>query len=153
VVTPTSAAFAGRYQYMCSYGDGVARRWVRQWSITICWDRADRSPWGTTRYQTHAATPAQLRRLVEAARADPHVTAYPYKPVRVLVGDEPTHCPAGHRYDHGRRVGGRLVQLWATCAGAGCDGHHVLVCTEPGCAYPRVFDPPVDDDCDPGPAR
>jgi hypothetical protein len=123
---------------------------VRQWSITIHWDRADHSPWRTTRYQTHAATPAQLRRLIEAARADPHVTAFPYESVRVMVGDEPTHCPAGHRYDHRRRVAGWLQQLWAPC---GCGGHHVLVCTEAGCPYPRVFDPPVDDDCAPGAPR
>jgi hypothetical protein len=105
------------------------RRWVRQWSITIRWDRADHSPWRTTRYQTHAATPAELRRLVEAARADPHVTAFPCKSIRVMVGDAPTHCPAGHRYDHGW-LAGRLQHLWAAC---GCGGHHVLLCAEPGC--------------------
>jgi hypothetical protein len=41
------------------------------------WDDARYSPWHTTKYQTHAKTPAELRRLVEAARADPPVTGVP----------------------------------------------------------------------------
>jgi hypothetical protein len=101
------------------------REWVRQWSITVHWDRADRSPWHTTRYQTHAQTPAELRRLVEAARRDPHVTSFRYQSVRVMIGAAPTHCPAGHPYQV-RRVAGRLVsQDWVPCR---CGGHHVLIC-------------------------
>jgi hypothetical protein len=122
----------------------LVRRWVRRWSITIRWDDARHSPWQTTRYQTYAETPAQLRRLVEAARGDPHVTALPYHSVRILVGDEPTHCPAGHAYRG--RVAGRLDQQWVGCQG--CGGHHVLVCVAPGCAYPRLADPPIDEGCD-----
>ena len=119
------------------------RQWVRQWQVTIRWDRAEHSPRRTTRYETYAATWAELRRLIEAARADPHVTAFPYRSVRVLVGQAPTHCPAGHRYPEGR-IAGRLPEDWAPC---GCGGHHILLC-EPGCPSPRVADPPVYHDCD-----
>ena len=122
------------------------RRWERHWSITIRWDRAEHSPWRTTKYQTVVAKAAELRRLVEAARADRHVTAFPYEPVRVLVGEEPTHCPAGHVYDHDRRVAGRLVHRWAACH---CCGHTVLVCDQPGCPAPQLYDPPVDNECEP----
>jgi len=107
---------------------GGVRRWVRQWSITVHWDRPENSPWHTTKFQRHLATPAELRRWVEAARADPHVTRFPYQSIRVLVGDEPTHCPAGHPYQK-ERVAGRLVwQNWSPCC---CGGHFVLLCTKP----------------------
>ncbi|GIJ64112.1 hypothetical protein Vau01_116280 [Virgisporangium aurantiacum] len=38
------------------------------------------------------------------------MVAFPYEPVHVTVGDEPTHCPVGHPR-HGRR-GGWLVDRW-----------------------------------------
>jgi hypothetical protein len=72
------------------------------------------------------------------------VTAFPYHSLRMLVGDAPTHCPAGHEYPG--RIAGRLVEDWVGCQG--CGGHHILICMEPGCAYPRLADPPIDEDCD-----
>jgi hypothetical protein len=121
------------------------REWVRRWEVTIYWDQADHSPWRTTRYCTHVATPAELRRIVQAARADPHVTAFPYRSIRVMVGDAPTRCPAGHPYTLDRREAGRLVCLdWTPCS---CGGHHMLICAQPDCPHPRTADPPFADDC------
>lgn len=121
------------------------RRWTRQWVMTVRWARAEDSPVGATSCQFRATTADELRRLIQGARADRGVTAFPYEPVRAMVGDEPTHCPAGHPYSHGRHQG-RLVDRWAVCD---CGGHHVLVCEEPGCPHPQVYDPPVDYDCRP----
>src|SRR4051812_50075204 len=122
----------------------MVREWTRHWEITIRFDRAENSPWGTTRFHTHAATPAQLRRLVEAARADPHCIGFPYRPVRVLVGTEPTHCPNGHPYPQGR-VAGRLQHEWTSCRW--CGGHLVLFCPPTGCPTPGLLGPPLDHDC------
>ncbi|SCL43324.1 hypothetical protein [Micromonospora aurantiaca (nom. illeg.)] len=36
--------------------------------------------------------PADLRRLIERARTDPHLVAFPHRPVHELVGDEPQQC-------------------------------------------------------------
>ncbi|WP_157746398.1 hypothetical protein [Micromonospora inositola] len=46
-------------------------------------------------------SPADLRRLIERARADPHVVAFPYRQARELVGDEPQQCHNGHGYAGG----------------------------------------------------
>lgn len=127
------------------YYSGSVRRWTRQWRMTVRWARAEDSPWLSTTYQFTATTAAELRRLIAAARADRGVVAFPYESVREMVGEEPTQCPAGHVYRHGRSRG-RLIDKWAVC---GCGGHHVLVCEEPGCPHPEVLDPPVDYDCDP----
>jgi hypothetical protein len=40
--------------------------------------------------------PADQHRLIERARTDPHVVAFPYRPVHELVGDEPQQCHNGH---------------------------------------------------------
>lgn len=113
--------------------------------MTVRWARPEDSPWNSTTCQFRATTPAELRRLVRAARADPGVTSFPYESTREIVGDEPTHCPAGHRYSHGRHQG-RLSDKWAVCD---CGGHHVLVCDNRGCPHPELFDPPIDYDCSP----
>ncbi|HKT01320.1 MAG TPA: hypothetical protein VJT31_17480 [Rugosimonospora sp.] len=119
------------------------RYWVRRWEITIRWDDARYSPYGTTRYQTHVDTSAQLRRLVEAARADPHVTAFPYKSIRALDGEAPTECRRGHSYSGGSAT--RPHGSWIAC---GCGGHALTACRWPGCGDVLV-DPVPDDDCDP----
>ncbi|SCL35945.1 hypothetical protein GA0070624_5408 [Micromonospora rhizosphaerae] len=75
--------------------------WRTRWHITIRWDRADNSPAGVTVVERVADTPAELRRLVQRARADPHVVAFPYRQVRELVGDEPQECHNGHGYAGG----------------------------------------------------
>ncbi|SCE94681.1 hypothetical protein GA0074695_2361 [Micromonospora viridifaciens] len=56
---------------------------------------------------------AELRRLVDRARADPHVVAFPHRRVRELVGDEPDCYGAGHRYVGGSatRPGRVLEQM------------------------------------------
>jgi hypothetical protein len=97
---------------------------------------------------THATTPAELRRLVEAARRDLHVTSFRYTSIRAMVGDEPTQCPAGHPYEL-RREAGRLVsEDWVPCS---CGGHHVKICFVGGCPSPRLADPVVAYDCDADP--
>ncbi|GIJ64582.1 hypothetical protein Vau01_120980 [Virgisporangium aurantiacum] len=117
--------------------------------MTVRWARPEDSPWRSSTCEFRASTPTELRLLIEAARADRGVIAFPYKSVREMVGDEPTHCPAGHLYSHGRRHG-RLIDQWAACD---CGGHHVLVCEEPDCPQPQAYDPPVDYDCAPAAPR
>ncbi|MBM0226841.1 hypothetical protein [Micromonospora sp. ATA51] len=68
-------------------------------------------------------SPADLRRLVERALADPHVVALPYRPVRELVGDEPQECHNGYGYAGGSVT--TLVRDWWPCR---CGGHLVLRC-------------------------
>ncbi|WP_319461263.1 hypothetical protein [Micromonospora sp. RTP1Z1] len=114
--------------------------WGTRWHITIRWDRADNSPAGVTIVERVVDSPAELRRLVEAARADPHVVAFPYRQVRELVGDEPARCRAGHAYAGGSAT--RPVRDWWPCS---CGGHLVLRCRR----CPDVLaDPPVSGDCD-----
>ncbi|SCL43318.1 hypothetical protein [Micromonospora aurantiaca (nom. illeg.)] len=97
--------------------------WRNRWHITIRWDRAENSPVGTTAVERVLDTSAELRHLVARARADPHVVAFPYRQVRELVGDEPTHCRAGHAYAGGSAT--RPVRDWWPCC---CGGHLVLRC-------------------------
>ncbi|WP_446210415.1 hypothetical protein [Micromonospora sp. IBSANI012] len=70
-----------------------------------------------------ADSPAELRRLVDAARADPHVVAFPYSRVRQLVGDEPERSRTGHSFAGGSAT--RPVRDWLPCS---CGGHLVLRC-------------------------
>jgi hypothetical protein len=51
------------------------------------------------------------------------VVAFPYRPVRELVGDEPQRCRAGHRYAGGSAT--RPVRDWWPC---GCGGHLAIRC-------------------------
>ncbi|MEV0810846.1 hypothetical protein [Micromonospora sp. NPDC050200] len=84
--------------------------WRRRWHITIRWDRAENLPTGVTLVERVVDSPAELRRLVEAARADPHVVAFPYSRVRQLVGDEPERCRTGHSFVGGSAT--RPVRDW-----------------------------------------
>ncbi|WP_349876157.1 hypothetical protein ABIH81_18625 [Micromonospora sp. HUAS YX12] len=112
---------------------------TQAWHITIRWDWAEDSPAGVTVVDRVVDNPADLGRLVNAARADPHVVAFSYRQVRELTGDEPQHCRAGHA------AGGsatRPVRDWWPCS---CGGHLVLRCRR----CPDVLaDPPVGADCD-----
>ncbi|WP_435586112.1 hypothetical protein [Micromonospora aurantiaca (nom. illeg.)] len=114
--------------------------WRTRWHITIRWDRADNSPAGVTVVERVVDTPADLGRLVKAARADLHVIALPYRPVRELVGEEPSACLNGHSYAGGSAT--RPVRDWLPCC---CGGHLVLRCRL--CPDVRV-DPVVSPDCD-----
>jgi hypothetical protein len=79
------------------------------------------------RWRSHspAYTPAQLRELLDAARRNPAVLAFPYSQRRELVGEEPTHCGRGHAYlQPGQRY--RTVERgWLPCR---CGGHVVYDC-------------------------
>jgi hypothetical protein len=124
------------------------RQWVRRWEVTIRWERAEDSPKHTTKWETHANTPAQLRRLVEAARADRLVTGYRYKSVNVLEGKPPTHCRRGHGYAGGSFT--RVLTDWAACPD--CPGHEVYICRwvdDGGRCGDVQVDPPPGPDCDP----
>ncbi|MFE9695095.1 hypothetical protein [Micromonospora sp. NPDC005806] len=77
--------------------------WRTRWHITIRWDRADNSPTGVTVLERVVDSPADLRRLIGRARADPHVVAFPYRQVRELVGDAPDEFHNGHGYAGGPR--------------------------------------------------
>lgn len=114
--------------------------WRTRWHITIHWDRAENSPVGVTVVERVADTPGQLRQLVERARADPHVVAFPFRAVRELVGDEPAACRNGHGYAGGSAT--RPVRDWRRCR---CGGHLVIQCRD--CGDVRV-EPPVVAECD-----
>lgn len=117
-------------------------RWVRRWSITITWIKAEHSPWNSRTYQVIVDTPAELRRLVEAARRDRNVVSLPYQSIRSLDGDMPTQCRAGHEYPKGYSFGASRFRQWLTCF---CGGHHAMTCPECG---DRVLEPPPEDTCD-----
>ncbi len=110
------------------FDDGRVQQWVRRWKIRDRWERAAHSPFGVTVVEEMVATPAELRRIVQAARADPHVIALPYESVRVLEGAEPETCRNGHSYGGGSAT--RPRRDWLDCP---CGGHHLLVCAWPGC--------------------
>lgn len=114
---------------------------MRRWHVTIRWDEARHSPMGVATYSTRVDTPAALRRLIERARADPHVIAFPYESVRELAGDKPQECRRGHLYDGGSAT--RALLGWAQC---GCGGHVIYLCQ--ACDDDRL-DPAPGPDCVP----
>lgn len=73
--------------------------------------------------QVRAETPAQLRRIVEWARANPDVTGFPYARVRERYGNAPESCINGHSYDGGSAV--RARNDWTECV---CGGHLAYIC-------------------------
>jgi len=99
-----------------------------------------------TEIREHRAdTPAELRALIEDARADPRVEAFPYESRRELHGTEPTTCGRGHTYGSGRY---ELRRDWLVCR---CGGHMVYVCLlhQDGVACGNEqIDPVVAYDCD-----
>jgi len=115
--------------------------WVRRWEVTVSWEKAADSPLGVTRHCVRVDTPGQLRRLVEAARADRLVTGLRYESVRELMGERPATCGKGH--DLRWRPGTSQHQDWLQCD---CGGHLVHICLDCG---DRTVDPPMDPDCVP----
>jgi hypothetical protein len=124
------------------YRDRV-HEWKRRWKITIGWDRATDSPHGERRQQARVDSVAELRQLIETARADPLVTVLRYTAVWEMVGTVPEHCGRGHRLDGGSAT--RAGVDWIIC---GCGGHVVYACKMPSCGD-RVIDPVPSWDCDP----
>lgn len=98
---------------------------------------------GYDRREVFAETVAQLRTIVEWARANPRVTGFPYRRVRVRVGDEPEHCRHGHEYGGGGATRAARHD-WTDCI---CGGHFAYVCGWNECDD-ICIDPPVYDDCD-----
>ncbi|MFC0504248.1 hypothetical protein [Micromonospora costi] len=114
--------------------------WRNRWHFTIRWDRAGNSRAGVTVIERVVGSPAELRHLVDRARADPHVVAFPHRQVRELVGEEPEVCKEGHPYAGGSAT--RPVRDWRPCS---CGGHLVLRCR----LRPDVrVDPIISADCD-----
>ncbi len=66
----------------------------------------------------------QLRALLDAARADPQVIAFPYEGPRHLVGEGPTRCRRGHRHQ-GRDGRSAAEKGWLACR---CGGHATYAC-------------------------
>jgi hypothetical protein len=109
--------------------------WVRNWVVIT------RSDDKVAKREQVAATVAELRVLLEAARADPAVWHVRHEPRRELVGDPPTHCACGSEY----RTRGSLPtpHEWLPCP---CGGHFWWGCRE--CPAERI-EPPLAHDCQP----
>jgi hypothetical protein len=93
-------------------------------------------------------TPAELRALLEAARRDPAVLAFPYTQRRELVGDEPDRCRRGHRYAQPGRPYPAVGRGWLQCR---CGGHAVYRCQvyqDGRLCDDEQIDPPPSFDCD-----
>ncbi|GAA1843265.1 hypothetical protein GCM10009687_05920 [Asanoa iriomotensis] len=114
--------------------------WIRVWVVTTTWRRWRDSPHQTTRLVRQARTAAELRVLIEAARADP-LASYSYRSQRILDGKPADRCRNSHRYwsPNWTRFD------WAIC---GCGGHHIWICLHPGCSDVRV-EPDFAYDCTP----
>jgi hypothetical protein len=97
--------------------------WRRHWVITLRWDDPRNSPYND-RERMFTVTAHELGDLVRAARADPHVVAFPYHATWFLAGTQPDRCPRGHPLDGGSLT--RAERFWYTCPG--CPGHHVYRC-------------------------
>ena len=129
------------------YDSRVVREWRRYWLVTLrkaipgSWPRTD------TR-QVMAETPAQLREIIEGARADIRYLAWTYESHRHLAGDEPTHCPRGHTY---RRNAHHLLDVDSRHLVCSCGGHTVYICHEPtegGECLAELIEPVLLYDCD-----
>src|SRR5215469_13989319 len=84
-----------RRSYNCS--NGWVQEWRAVWRVRI--RRAVPGSWPRTEvYEKVAHSPAQLRAVLEAARRDPAVLAFPYTQHRELVGEPPQRCRRGHLY-------------------------------------------------------
>ena len=133
------------YGLVRTYDERV--EWRRRWLVTLRTARPGAWPRSDTR-EIMADTPTQLRHLIEAARADIRVLAYSYRPRRELVGDLPTHCPAGHQYLRHSDVYPLRNRDWLACA---CGGHAVFICahsTGTGQCLRERIEPLPAYDCD-----
>jgi hypothetical protein len=86
-----------------------------------------------------AETPAQLRRIIEWARRNPAIIAFPYTRIRQQIGERPDHCRQGHDYQAGSVHRARVD--WNDCL---CGGHLVYLC---GFCDDLRIDPPTYHDC------
>jgi hypothetical protein len=132
---------AGR-SYVCS--NRPVSEWRQYWLVQI--RRAVPGGWPKTEvHEVRADTAAELRDLVEHARADPGVLAFPYEARRELVGPEPTVCRRGHRYGSSWRD---VRTEWLACR---YGGHMVYVCRTnvdgSECGAQQI-DPYATHDCD-----
>jgi hypothetical protein len=116
-------------------------QWLKRWEIRIHWDRPENSPFGGTPVVRHAYSMRELRTMVQAARADRHVVAYPYRMIRQLAGERVRVCRLGHGFDDGVA---RPAMGWVRCR---CGGHLAYGCRQAGCRDVRL-DPLPGDDCE-----
>lgn len=108
--------------------------WRRVWTVHTRVDGPDGK-----RSKT-ATTVAELRALLDAARADPAVWHVRVEEKRELHGDEPTACRNGHGYGGGSAT--RVKSDWLVCS---CGGHFIHCCS--WCPDVRVTPEPLYD-CD-----
>lgn len=111
--------------------------------MTILYEDPHRSPHGTTRYQTHVDTAAELRHLVETARADPNAWHLRYGPIRICEGEQPTVCRHGHPLN-----GPSLIRAAVDYLNCSCGGHLLQICRRDSCGD-VVTDPRPEIDCHP----
>ncbi|WP_143193844.1 hypothetical protein [Micromonospora sp. CB01531] len=76
--------------------------WRTRWHITIRWDRAENSPSGVSVVERVVDSTAELRRLVDRARAGPQVVAIPHRRVREPDSTRPGPARSGCRGGPGR---------------------------------------------------
>jgi hypothetical protein len=122
--------------------------WRRRWVITLRWDDPRNSPYGQDR-RVFTVSAHQLGEMIRAARADPHIVAFPHEGKWETVGDGPQACPAGHPFGGGSFTRPRTA--WYECPG--CPGHHVYRCRHEGrdAGCPELLDPPPGPYCRPHP--
>lgn len=109
--------------------------WVRIWVVITRSDNAE------SKREQVAHTAAELRALLAAARADKAVWHVRHESRRELVGDKPSHCPAGH--DITTRGTLAAPHDWWDC---GCGGHWWIQCRQ---CRAEIMDPPLAYDCQP----
>jgi hypothetical protein len=98
--------------------------WRVQWLVRI--RRAVPGSWPKTELlERVVGSPAELRALIAACRADPAVLAFPYEQRRELVGEPPTECRRGHLYQRPGSPYPDWDQGWAACC---CGGHRIYIC-------------------------
>jgi hypothetical protein len=123
------------------------RRWQAAWLVRV--RRAVPGAWPQTDVRKHLVTsPAELRALLAACRADPAVLAFPYQQRRELIGNEPSICQRGHAYDRPGEPYAAFDRGWIDCC---CGGHAVYLCKVyyggQRCGD-RQIDLPLAYDCD-----
>ena len=109
--------------------------WRRVWLVVAVSDDKD------ARREKTAATVTELRRLVDAARANSAVWHVRHESRRELAGTKPTHCACGREYSTAGSMA--TPHDWLPCP---CGGHFWRGCRE--CGTERV-EPPIVYDCKP----
>lgn len=101
--------------------------WRRRWVVRFRWE-----PGYSGIVERHAYTPAELRQLLDYGRSEPGIWKFTHESERYLAGERPTACRNGHPYTTGTL--GTGID-WIKCE---CGGHHVWLCSWPGCGDRRV---------------